>query len=249
MPNWEAKEPIYEKKAVEIIEAFKAGGNEEEIAQQFGYSNFKSLSNYMRRKNFSWNGSKGNFFPAKSKQASKSYPVQFSELSRAEKIVALFAEGEFDAKEIAEKMEFNSHRDIAEFMEEKGYQWDSELGNYARLPDEDGQASTHMEEEGSSSNNDSDFKRYLPLLELLEENEAQLKELLGQAAVPGQMPRYLIRGKANTRSVYMTTALDGVIKDFSKNNNISQREIFEAAIIELLKKHGYQKEINRLLSS
>jgi hypothetical protein len=39
-----------------------------------------------------------------------------------------------------------------------------------------------------------------------------------------------------------------MIRDFSDEKNISQKEIFEIALIDFLKKYGYHKEVSVMLS-
>jgi hypothetical protein len=45
----------------------------------------------------------------------------------------------------------------------------------------------------------------------------------------------------------MSNHLDQMIRDFSDEMNITQKEIFEIAMIDFLKKYGYHKEVNVML--
>ncbi len=45
----------------------------------------------------------------------------------------------------------------------------------------------------------------------------------------------------------MTNTLDQMVRDFSKEKNINQREIFEVALIEFFQKYGYAREVETLL--
>jgi hypothetical protein len=39
------------------------------------------------------------------------------------------------------------------------------------------------------------------------------------------------------------------VRDFSKEKKISQREIFEVALVEFFRRYGYEREIETLLGS
>lgn len=42
--------------------------------------------------------------------------------------------------------------------------------------------------------------------------------------------------------------IEQLVVDFSKEKNISQRELFEVALIEFFRRYGYEQEVERLLS-
>lgn len=249
MSDNKGNEPIYEKNVNVILDALAAGKSQEEVTELVGYSSFKSLSNYMRRKNFSWDGKQGTFYPTKQKRSYHNEEAQYNQHSKAGQIMTLFAEGSLDAKMIAEKMGFTSHRDIAEYMESKGYEWDSEQGNYVRAANFEEDNEGQGQAEGNGTINSDDLASYLPLLELLKENEEQLMELLEQSSNPASIPRYTIPGIATTKSIHMMSSLVNLARDFSREKNISQRDLFESAILEFMHKYGFQKEVEHLLNS
>jgi len=53
-----------------------------------------------------------------------------------------------------------------------------------------------------------------------------------------EIPRYFITGGYGTKAVRMNLVLDHMITAFSKEKNISQREIVEIAIVEFFLKYG-----------
>jgi hypothetical protein len=63
------------------------------------------------------------------------------------------------------------------------------------------------------------------------------------------MPRYVVPGIFITKSVHMSNQIDQMVRDFSADKNISQRDIFEVALIEFFKKYGYDKEVEIMLAS
>jgi hypothetical protein len=57
----------------------------------------------------------------------------------------------------------------------------------------------------------------------------------------------LCQGVFVTKSVHMTNTLDQLVREYSKEKNISQRDIFSVALIEFFRRYGYEREINTLL--
>ncbi len=91
-------------------------------------------------------------------------------------------------------------------------------------------------------------ERYEELLEFLDRNKNKLYSLLmASGNQAGTVPRFIVPGTTKTKSVYMSDLLSKLINEFSESKNISQRDIFEGAIIEFLKKYGYAREIDLLL--
>jgi hypothetical protein len=62
------------------------------------------------------------------------------------------------------------------------------------------------------------------------------------------IPRFTVPGVFSVKSVHMASGLDQLVRDFSQEKNISQRDIFEVALIEFFHKYGYEREVNALLS-
>ncbi len=250
----ETKEPIYENKVNKVIAELSEGKSKEEVAKNAGYGSFKTLSNYMRRKNFSWVGKENKFIPTVEKNAPRKNHLFAIDNTKAGKIVSLFQDKEKDAKLIAEKVGFDSHSSMAKFMESEGYKWDSELENYIKeakdkkkfeLQDE---KMCDAKEEGEVKY-DQDLEQYLPLLEFIKENEEQLRIVLDPMNGTGQMNRYLAPGTKCTNSVYMLDSIATLAKQYCDEKNIHQGDLYEAALIECLRKHGYSSQIEHLLNS
>lgn len=52
-----------------------------------------------------------------------------------------------------------------------------------------------------------------------------------------------------TKAIYMNDMIGRLTGEFSREKNVTQREIVEAALIEYLQKYGYKTEIDALLES
>lgn len=180
------------------------------------------------------------------------------------KILASIKKGE-NTREIAEKLNFDSHRSMALFMRDKGYIWDENKGTYVleskiKVEDEDNNIKTpHNENEqkaktvsgkGFDKGNieiQNYAQKYAVLLEYLDLRKDQLGELFEDIEHGVRLPRYTVPGIHITKSVHMVYELDQLVREFSKERNISQREIFEIALINFFEKYGYKERIEMLL--
>ena len=63
------------------------------------------------------------------------------------------------------------------------------------------------------------------------------------------IPRYALPGAFVTKYVHMVSQLDIMVRDFARVKNVSQRDIFAAALLEFFRKYGYEREIEHLLNS
>lgn len=95
-----------------------------------------------------------------------------------------------------------------------------------------------------------DLAKYMTVKGYLWDDEGVLRQLLdGKDKIEseGNIPRYAVPGIFVTKSVHMTNHLDQLVRDFSKEKNISQRELFEVALVGMFQKYGYMDEIETLL--
>lgn len=167
---------------------------------------------------------------------------------RVKQVIAMFEQG-MDAKVIAKKLGFADHRQMANYMKSKEYIWDSARLNYAPLAeskpvsDEEDRPRRTFERlsNGPIAKLPADF------LKFLEEHQDVLVELVSNYATVSQLPRYVIPGVYTTKSVYMNHGIDLLTREFSEERNISQKDIFEIALIDFFKKYGYQEQIKLLL--
>ncbi len=88
---------------------------------------------------------------------------------------------------------------------------------------------------------------YLPLLQMLSENKDRLLDLLMPNS-EGNIPKYAVPGIPKTKNIYMSDLLARLVTEFSESKNLSQREVVETALIEYLKRYGYQMEVEKLLA-
>jgi len=285
---------VYDERVNEILASLGEGKTREEIAKKYEYTHWKNLDIYMRRKGFAWDGDAKNYIPASTKMDSLKKRYEVTANGKSGLIIAYFAEADADAIAIATKTGFKDHREMAAYMQSKGYVWSPEKKNYvenAGLVKSEGEITAELAESAETENvipfsvetlemrkdgsseaepafdkktevrklrvgaADEDRQnvkvlpeRYADLLEFLDRNKNKLYEILvASGNKAGTVPRFIVPGTTKTKSVYMSDLLAKLINEFSESKNISQRDIFESAIIEFLKKYGYSREIEILL--
>lgn len=261
------QKPIYDERVNVILRGLVEGKTRDELAKELGYKNYKTLDIYMRRKNFKWDRDKQNYIPAYSRLDKQEIDLALLRSSKVATVISLFQKEGADAKTIAKRLGFADHRDLANYMKAKGYRWSSELGNYQRVYgqlQEEAEGRPEATEELQDSHGGgvavtapmapkmtradaAQLERYLPLLEMLERNKDRLVDLIVPGAESGKVPRYAVPGIFVTKSVHMTNTLDSLVREYSKEKNISQRDIFAVALIEFFRRYGYEREIETLL--
>ncbi|MFP3389004.1 hypothetical protein [Brevibacillus sp. SIMBA_040] len=258
---------IYDERVNEILRGLIEGKTRDELAKSLGYKNYKTLDIYMRRKNFKWNRDKQNYVPAYSLLDKQDISLALPSSSKVSTVISLFEKKGADAKTIAKRLGFTDHRELANYMKARGYKWSSEQGNYQKvygqLHKETADRSSALDEisgkdleseavippiSSSVSRMDAGtLERFLPLLEMLERNKDKLIDIIVPGTESGKVPRYAVPGIFVTKSVHMTNTLDSLVREYSKEKNISQRDIFAVALIEFFRRYGYEHEIETLL--
>lgn len=256
MAQTAAQLPNYDERVNETLRRLASGETREDIAQSFQLSSWKSLDIYFRRKGFSWDSTKGTYKPTSTKVDKILKEAASGITVKAEQIIRLFDKEDADPKNIACQMGFENHREMAEYMERKGLKWDSETENYVEQIVSNADAPENKvlnlnerkaAHQPSSVTEDASFQAFLPLLLLLERNKERLLDLLMPAS-EGNIPKYAVPGVPKTKSIYMSDLLARLASEFSESKNLSQREIVEAALIEHLKRYGFQHEVEKMLA-
>lgn len=133
MANIEALQPIFDDKVKGILKLLEEGFSREEVAEQYRYSTYRSMDSYMSRKNFVWDKRKGTYIPADAIKASLETMTNFPS-DRVRRIVMELNKEGADLKEVALKVGFENHLEMARYMKSKGFEWSQEAGNYLYFP-------------------------------------------------------------------------------------------------------------------
>lgn len=150
-------------------------------------------------------------------------------------IIALQADWP-NLRDIAVRMGFSSHLEMANYMKSKGYQWSEAINNYIPATEVDRRSNIPCRHANSDKleqplqqtnkiqeNEAASLIRYLPLLEFLESHFDNLQELLGNAS-----------NAAPTAQM-----LEQMIQDFSEEKGLNRQQVIECALMEFFQKRGY----------
>ena len=244
----ECKEPVFDRQVNKVLALLDEGKEKEDIATELGYSNPASLDNYMRRRNFAWESRDRKFVPAAEKYSGKARNnlLQLKGVSKAALIISLFTEDGANPKDIAEQTGFTSHNEMATFMKRKKYEWDVKKNNYTKIK---------KEEENNSNVRPLNFESealeevLIEMLQGINELKSGKKKAVKNGATDeeaDELPRYKIEGNYKSKAFNMNSTLENMIIDFSKNRRISQKDIFEIAVVDFLLKYGEAEAVEDL---
>ena len=93
------------------------------------------------------------------------------------------------------------------------------------------------------------MEAYLPFVRFLYEKRDEVYQLLSGTKEDGKIPRYALPGLVRTKAIYMSDMIAKLTGEFSREKNVTQREIMEAALVEYLQKYGFKQEIESLLKN
>ena len=152
---------------------------------------------------------------------------------------------------IAKQEGFKNHKEMAEYMAKRGYEWNAYKGNYVKTIGkvEEKTADEVIEETEKTQSLPNDIDEYIPFIRFLYEKRDDIYQLLSGTKEDGTIPRYVVPGLVRTKAIYMSDMVAKLTAEFSKEKNITQREVMEGALIEYLKKYGYKREVDVLLKN
>lgn len=247
-------EPIYDAKVNKIIEMLKFK-TRDEVAAELKYKSWKSLDMYMRRKNFAFDSQQGQYFPRKNR-IEKPDPKSYAPTKVASIITAFEVEG-IDPRMVARQEGFADHREMAEYMKTKGYEWNVHKNNYVKtvgridVPEPVSQSMPEPIPGPTAQLNNGEIPEglgeYLPFLRFLYENRDELYQLITGTREDGIIPRYAVPGEVRTKAIYMSEVVAKLAVEFSKEKKVALREVMEGALVEYLMKYGFKREVETLL--
>lgn len=235
------------KKQEYILSLAASGKSSREIAEELGYKDVHSLHTFMRRRDMVWSAKKNIYLIRGQDEETEKTAEAELPAGKAGRIIAMFAK-KVDSKEIAKQLRFGSIQEMADYMKSKGYLWDNKQGNYIKTVLEVKNEPIKEPGQQLEDRHGNDFMgEYGGILKLLKDNESRLLELLAVSAESTDIPRYAISGYSITKSMDIPNSLDQLVKDFSRDKGIPQKEILKAALIEFMKKYGYASEVKEVL--
>jgi hypothetical protein len=125
----ESNAPVYDDRVKRILSYLEKGLSRKEVAEKFQYNSYRSMEMFMARRNFKWDKHAGTYVPAMSADA-KEIPNQQIPSDKVRRVIAELGKEDVDLKEVAQKLGFESHKEMATYMKSKGDGWSQEVGNY-----------------------------------------------------------------------------------------------------------------------
>ena len=243
-----------------LLDSFEAGETRESLAAKLGYQSVKSLDSFLRRRDYVWDRHHQKYVPKPVPPAtSEELPLRPPE--RVARVLALWNTPGAEARTVAKLAGFADHREMARYMAAHDYAWSGEANTYVRTrelqssPDDadrlfDGNAGPdpfwQADREDEDNPSASSWSDYESLLRWLSNRKDVLHSLLTLSNDPQFLPRYLVPGVLVTKSIHISHLLAQLARDYSQEKRVSQREIFEVALIEFFQRHGYHEEVQKL---
>ena len=241
--------PIYNSKVNKILELLKFK-TRDEAAVELGYKNYRGMDQYMRRKNFVFDDKQMQYIPAINRVRDFKIDPKSYAPTKVVSIISAFENENADPKVIAKQAGFKDHKEMAEYMKNKGYEWNAYKNNYLKAVGKvEEEEAEPLEAKPTREDLPDDIGEYLPFIRFLYEKRDDIYHLLTGVKEDGKIPRYAVPGLVRTKAIYMSDMIAKLAGEFSKEKNVTQREIMEAALIEYLQKYGFKREIDTLLKS
>jgi hypothetical protein len=246
----------------QVLKMLQEGQAREKIADQFGYSTWKSLDIYMRRHGFSWDSQRHLYTLSIPESSAKEESHLPSPDINPEDVVKLFSIGILDSREIAKRTGFSGHKEMATYMLRHGYKWSAASLNYINLNPSPTKAGFEENSEEdlienreiqtdhfATVNGTLSIEKYKTLLEFLWQSREQLIKVIESMNTENKIRVYTVPGKAKTKSIFLSDSLSDLMLTLCQKHSLSQRQGYEAALIEYLMKYGYQANIEQLLNN
>ncbi|MDI6880799.1 MAG: hypothetical protein QMC95_16270 [Desulfitobacteriaceae bacterium] len=235
-----------EDKVQYILQALASGKTRETVTQELGYRSVKSWDSLMRRRNYYWDAAQKRYIPKASPVSPESQPRVPPKVAQ---VLEALAQPQADLKRVASELGFENHQALGEFMRLQGYTWDGETQNYSysgktpvSLVIAPPASSERIESENDSKEDTAalftQIQELLPRLQSLAFTQGQ---------TPTRLPHYRVSGIAVTKSIRLSHPLVELAETFSREHALTQRELFELALIELLQRNAYANQVQGLL--
>lgn len=233
-------------KISQTLSMLEQGKSKEEIYEHFGNKNWKTVEMYFRRRGFRWDGE--TFVPVEEKTTSAVEEARYIQ-TKAAQIVRQLAQKKANIRQITMKNGFRSVEEMGEYMKSQGYVWNNDANNYeydenvAQKPTPSPQKAPIFSKVTGMAEG---LEAYQSLLDYLMNKKERLYELL-ESEPNGTLPRYKFKGAKANKTLGLPTSLQTLLNDFSKEFNVTQRDIIEVALAEFFKKYGYEEQLNSVI--
>ena len=128
---------------------------------------------------------------------------------------------------IAKQEGFKDHKEMAEYMAKRGYEWNAYKGNYVKtIGKVEEKTADEVQRKQKNPKPANDIDEYIPFIRFLYEKRDDIYQLLSGTKEDGTIPRYVVPGLVRTKAIYMSDMVAKLTAEFSKEKNITQREVY-----------------------
>lgn len=231
------KQNVPDEKMQRVQRLLNEGKSKFETARAVGYQTVDGLDKFAKNVGYVWNVGTKNY---ELKDVVRG-DVLDNPPARMKKILSMVEKG-IDLNDIAKYFRMKNARELAEYMATRGYAWDVDNSNYVKKGVSLVEDEPESDNAGDTGGNGND----VDIMKLLQANKGRLIELLAYKAQK-TIPRYVVKGVMVTKSFYLSTEIDRLIKEFSDWKDVPQKDIIHTALIEFFQRYGYHEEARTLL--
>jgi hypothetical protein len=243
-----------DEKIKTVLDGLASGKTREHLAEIFGYKDWRGLDVMMRREGYIYKNDR--YVLPEEKESYQ--PEAF--IPKTVKFVQQQLQlGKNDLATIAAMAGFKDRNELTNYMQTQGWVWSVPEKTYIKEnAGNEGTVLKNMEHEDEKPEEtiapkkneyELDFAHFLPLLKFLEDHKEHL-ELMLETFNSKQIPNYnFYAGSTITKSVSMGSRLSELAKDFADEMGVSQRVVFESALIQFMERYGYAQQIKTLLDT
>lgn len=257
MKEVQRKEPVYDEKVKKILTGLAQGKTREKLAREMGYKSYKSLDIYIRRRHFRWDGRQKTYVSISSGTSlPESIPPPVS--TQEGLVISLFKSCN-DPREIARRLGFGDHKELAAFMRSRGYAWCGELGNYIQQRERENGVEVHSGDKKNPILETRELEailpenpqlppqegviqllEYLPLLGFLQANRVRLEQLLLAAGEERLLaPVNIQESVLGNGHHYLSPLLEEMLEEYCQRGHLSRQEVMEGALVDYFQRSGF----------
>ena len=142
-------------------------------------------------------------------------------------VIEAFSEG-LTADEVAKSLGYKNRKGVSQLMRRAGYRWDERAVNYVfskgTKPDDSAGNGVQLNAEAK---------------QLLERASEVLKLLdIGYSAMAVSLSSPLLKGYLVSKNLRLPHPLCEAVEEFARQNRLTQRAIFECALVDFLRSRG-----------
>jgi len=135
---------------------------------------------------------------------------------------------------------------MATFMKRKKYEWDVKKNNYVKIKREEGDNPNLRQLNLESEALEEVLMEVLQGINELKSGKKKVVKTDTTGEESNELPRYRLAGFYKSKAFDMNSTLDNIVVDFSKIRRISQKDLFEIAIVDFLLKYGEEGAVEEL---